>query len=504
MRQGASQPAPAAADLPAPADADAATPRPGPQGLSLHRQLLLWLLLPQLILWLAAGVATYRLAAGYASRAIDAGLLDATRALSRQLKPLDSGLLIDFPLAAQNVLEVDPSDRLLYTVSSPPGQFILGNNQVPPPPAMAAPRLNQPYFYDGLMQLSDQPQAPLQRVRVAALFLSYGAAGSPSQTMLVQVARSNTIREELARSILVDTLLPLSGLILLMSVIVWAGIRAGLSPLARLRREVEGRAPDDLAPIRLDAAPRELHSLARALNHLLEAVQANMAGQQRFIADAAHQLRTPLAGLKGQTEVALQSCQDPEMRARLERVLHSATRSAHLVGQLLTLARAEPESVVLQDRSRINLNQFAQELVAEQVPRALRAGIDLGIEDPATGAAAAVWVHVNAFLLREALLNLIDNASRYAGRGAEVTLSVRREANWARLDVVDNGPGIALADQARVFERFVRANEEGDGCGLGLSIVKEIVERHGGRVTLESLSPRGLRVVVRLPLAPDA
>ena len=469
----------------------------------MHRQLLLWLLLPQLVLWLAAGVATYRLAAGYANRAIDAGLLDATRALSRQLKPLDAGLLIDFPRAAQNVLEVDPSDRLLYTVSSPPGQFILGNNRVPPPPAMAmaAPRLNQPYFYDGLMQLSEQPQAPLQRVRVAALFLQYGMAGSPSQTMLVQVARNSTSREELAQSILVDTLLPLSGLILLMTLIVWAGIRAGLSPLARLRREVEGRSSNDLAPIRLDVAPRELHSLALALNQLLAAVQANMAGQQRFIADAAHQLRTPLAGLKGQTEVALQSCQEPEMRARLERVHHSATRSAHLVSQLLTLARAEPESVVLQDRSRIDLNQFAQDLVAEQVPRALRAGVDLGIDDVA-GGDAPVWVHVNTFLLREALLNLIDNASCYAGPGAEVTLCVGREAEMARLDVVDNGPGIAAADHQRVFERFVRATDEGDGCGLGLSIVKEIIERHGGQVRLETLVPHGLRVVLRLPLSP--
>ena len=479
-----------------------ALPRFGSQGLSLHRQLLLWLVLPQVVLWLAGGVATYLLAAGYANRAIDASLLQASRALSRQLKPLGIGLLIDFPRAAQNVLEADPKDRLLYTVSTPPGQFILGNNRVPAPPAITDPRLNEPYFYDGLMHLSENPQAPPQRVRVAALFLSFGEDSGPHQTMLVQVARSNTIREELTRNILFDMLIPLSGLILLMTMIVWTGIRAGLRPLARLRREVEGRAPNDLAPIRLEAAPREMRSLALALNELLAAVQANVTGQKRFIADAAHQLRTPLAGLKSQTEVALQSSQDPDMRARLERVHRSATRGAHLVSQLLTLARAEPESAVVQDRSHFNLSQFAQELVAEEVPRALRAGVDLGIELEAWGDDRPALVHANAFLLREALLNLLDNEYHYAGHGAEVTLCVGREAGMARLDVVDNGPGIASADLARVFERFVRATDDGDGCGLGLSIVKEIIERHGGQVTLETVVPQGLRVMLRLPLSP--
>lgn len=477
-------------------------PRYGSQVPSLHRQLLLWLVVPQLVLWIAGGVATYRLAAGYANRAIDASLLQASRALSRQLKPLENGLLIDFPRAAQNILEVDPKDRLLYTVSTPPGQFILGNNRVPAPPTISEPRLNEPYFYDGLMNLSENPQAPPQRVRVAALFLSYGEESGPQQTMLVQVARSNTVREELTHSILVDTLLPLSGLILLMTMIVWTGIRAGLRPLTRLRREVEGRAPHDLAPIRLAAAPSEVHSLARALNELLTAVQSSLAGQKRFIADAAHQLRTPLAGLKSQTEIALQSSRDSDMRARLELVHRSATRSAHLVNQLLTLARAEPESAAAQDRSLIDLNQFAQELVAEQVPRALRSGVDLGIELASGDGDKPVPVHANSFLLREALLNLIDNASHYAGPGAEVTLRVGREADMARLDVIDNGPGIAPADLERVFGRFVRATDDSDGCGLGLSIVKEIIERHGGQVTLETLVPHGLRVILRLPLAP--
>jgi two-component system sensor histidine kinase TctE len=474
----------------------------GTGGLSLQRQLLLWLLLPQLVLWIAGGFATYRLAAGYANRAIDDSLSQATRALARQIKPMESGLLIDFPRAAQDVLEADPDDRLYYMVSTPPGQFILGSRTLPPPPALKQPRLNVPYFYDGRMaDDTASPPRPPQPVRVAALYLSYGSEDAPRQLLLVQVARSSANREELARSILVDTLLPLSGLIVLMTMIVWAGIRAGLAPLARLRGEVESRAPTDLAPLHIEQAPRELQSLARALNELLGAARRNVAAQKRFIGDAAHQLRTPLAGLKSQTELALQGNTEPALRARLERVHQSATRSAHLVNQLLTLARAEPESALVQDRSAFDLRQLARELTAELVPRALRAGVDLGL-DPALDddAAAAVPVRANALLLREVLSNLIDNAIRYAGRGAEVTVRVRREAAQAVAEVEDNGPGIPAAERERVFERFVRGTNTGDGCGLGLAIVKEIVERHAGQVQLLDGATGGLRVVVRLPL----
>jgi two-component system sensor histidine kinase TctE len=404
---------------------------PGQAGVSLARQLLLWVLLPQLVLWMAGGVATYRFAAGYANQAIDASLLQASRSLARQLKPVGNGLLIDFPRAAQDVLEADPSDRQLYMVSSPPGQFILGNQSLPPPPALSGPegqrqpQLNTPYFYDGTMPEHDQPtrHAPAgQPLRLVALYLSFGEDGAAPQTMLVQVARSSANREELAQRILVDMLLPMSCLVLLMTVIVWLGIRAGLSPLARLRQQVEGRAPTDLAPLQLASAPRELWSLATAINTLLAAVQNTVATQKRFIGDAAHQLRTPLAGLKSQTEIALQSTTDPELRARLQRVHDSATRSAHLVNQLLTLARAEPESVMAQDRQRFDLHRMAQTLTAEWVPRALKAHIDLGMDELTT---QAVWVHANELLIREALTNLIDNALHYAGAGSQVTVRVQ-------------------------------------------------------------------------------
>jgi len=229
-------------------------------------------------------------------------------------------------------------------------------------------------------------------------------------------------------------------------------------------------------------------------------VQRNVGAQKRFISDAAHQLRTPLAGLKSQTELALGANVDPELRPRLQRVHESAVRSAHLVNQLLSLARAEPESALAQHAARLDLREMARELTAEWVPKALHAGVDLGLHD-AGDDAPPVAVHGHPLLIREALQNLIDNAIRYAGAGSEVTVSVWRDGATAVMQVADTGPGIPPDLHRAVFERFVRATHEGSGCGLGLAIVRSIAERHGGTASLSGQSPHGLQVRISLPLA---
>lgn len=457
---------------------------------SLHRQLLLWLLLPQLVLWLAAAAVTYHLAERYARGGIDASLLQATRALARQVKPIGSGLLVDFPRAAQAIIEADPEDRVYYMVSAPPGKFLLGNRALPAPPPRGGRDADMTHFYDAALDGSG--------MRVAALYVPIGMPDS-GELMLVQVARSQTSRNELARHILNDTVLPLSALIVLMTMIVWAGIRVGLAPLSRLRDQVENRAPDDLTPLALDAAPREVRSLAAAVNQLLEAVRENVSAQRRFISNAAHQLRTPLAGLKSQAELALDLNTDPAVAERLRRVRESAVRAAHLINQLLTLARAEPESAEALPRNRVDLRQLVADVAAEQVPRAMLAGIDLGVADM-DDAWPQVTVWCSEVLLREAVLNLVDNAIRYAGRGAEVTLSVHTAAGMAVLEVADNGPGLAADQHDAVFGRFYRATHEGAGCGLGLAIVREIALRHGGRAHARPLQPHGLSIRLELPL----
>ena len=468
-----------------------------PGSRSLERHLLLWLLLPQLVLWFAAAVVTYTLAARYAIQAIDASLYTASKSLARQVKPIGNGLFIDFPRAAQDIIEADPDDRVSYMVSTPPGQFILGNRKLPAPPStLPRPPLGQPIFYDGAMEDGSRTVP----IRVAAVYLNYGETDTP-QSMLVQVARSRFGIEQLVGRILVDTALPLSALVLLMSMIVWAGIRAGLAPLTRMRNLVQDRGPDDLAPLELEEAPQEVRALAHAVNTLLGEVHRSVSSQRRFISDAAHQLRTPLAGLKSQTELAMAETESAALRTRLQRVHESATRSAHLVNQLLTLARAEPESAAAQGRSRVELRRLAAEVCAEAVPRARQAGIDLGFDAEGEG---DVEVLGHPLLLREAIANVVDNALRYAGRGREVTVRVRQAGREAVAEVEDNGPGIPPPERERVFERFARATHEGDGAGLGLAIVKEIVGRHAGRVTLESAVPQGLRVRIGLPLAPTS
>jgi two-component system sensor histidine kinase TctE len=461
---------------------------------SLRRQLLLWLLLPQLVLWVVAAAINYQVSLRHASQAIDDSLALASRALARQIKPLGQGLLIDFPLAAQAILQADPQDPFYYMASTPPGDFILGYREMPARPSGTGQAVGETVFYDAEIQL-DKVAVP---VRVAALLLMHGERGKVGQPMLVQVARSSTNHRALARRILIDTVLPLSALIAMMSLIVGAGVKAGLAPLARLRALVEGRKPTDLAPLRLDEAPLEVRSLAGAINDLLAAVQGNLVAQRRFLNDAAHQLRTPLAGLKSQTEVALAEAADPVQKARLQRVHDSANRAAHLVAQLLALARADPEAASAIARAPLDLRALAREVTSEWVPRALHAGIDLGFDESNQRPCV---VEGAALLLREAMSNVIDNAIRYAGSGAEVTVSVAADGAQAIFEVTDNGPGIPAGFRATVFDRFVRATDQGSGCGLGLAIVREVAQRHGGSAGLVERGTAGTTVQVRLPIS---
>lgn len=462
-----------------------------------------WLLVPLFVLWAAAAYFTYDLAGRYANEAVDASLLRASRALARQVRPTATGLFVDFPRSAQEIMEADPADRVLYSVSAPPGLFLFGNPNLPLPPNLE-PRVGVPYVYDAVYRDPAKRDVRYagEPVRVVALYLDFGGEGAQFGTMLVQVARSRANWGELARRILLDTVLPLSGLVLLMTVVVWIGVRAGLQPLAALQRQVEGRAANDLAAIELASAPPEVRALARAINVLLAEVQHSVAAQKRFIGDAAHQLRTPLAGLKSQTELALAETQDPALVARLRRVHESATRSAHLVSQLLMLARAEPESALAMDHVPVDLQRLAREVTAELVPRALAAGVDLGVDD-ATASQPVPPVRGIALLLREVLVNLIDNAIRYAGRKSSVTVRVRAVGAQVCVEVEDDGPGLLEPDRERVFERFVRATPDGTGCGLGLAIVREIVERHAGQVVLLPVQPHGVLARVSLPAAPS-
>jgi two-component system sensor histidine kinase TctE len=460
-------------------------------GLSLRRQLLLWLLLPQLVLWAGGGALAYRMALMYAEKGIDQSLTQSVRALARQVKPIGSGLLIDFPKSAQDVLEQDPQDRLSYTVSSPPGQFLLGNAQLPPPPPASEGT--------GAQGVTDTPQlyrAELdgRPMRIVSLELAYGLTDAP-QRLRVQVGKSLAVQQRIATELVADLLAPLLALGALLSALVHAGIRRGLAPLTRLTAQLENRSVNALTPIEVQQAPSEVHALVMAVNALLAEVARSVGQEKRFLNDAAHQLRTPLAGLISQVELAQRDASDAGLADRLAKVRTGAERSAHLVHQLLTLARSEAPL-----RSQpLDLAALGQDVAREWTPRALAAGMDLGYEGLPTLA-----VQGDGLQLREALNNLLDNALRYTPRGSRITLRVNQDVQLqqAVLTVEDDGPGLSEADWPHVFQRFWRGSALPGGCGLGLAIVREMARRHGGDAQVTAALPRGLAVSIHLPLAP--
>lgn len=447
--------------------------------LSLRRQLLIWLLLPQLILWLGGGALTYRIALNYAEKGLDQSLSQAVKSLARQVKPLGSGLLVDFPKAAQAIIEEDPDDRVSYMVSSPPGKFLIGNQAFSDGPLTI--NTEMPVFYR--IEIGKKP------MRAVALDVSYGDADQP-QVLRVQLAKSYVARERIAEELIADLLAPLLVLGLVLSFLVYAGIKRGMTPLTRLERQLQERSSADLTPLELTSAPKEVHSLVTAINLLLQAIQRSVKQEKRFINDAAHQLRTPLAGLINQTDLAMNEHDAELLKARLHKVHSGALRSAHLVNQLLALARSGSEVQM----SRLDLAHLAKETARELSPRAVSLKVDLGYEGE-----AHAWVMGSALLLREAISNLIDNALRYgiapdAQITPTITVRVHVSNGQVTLIVEDNGPGLNVVQHEQAFDRFWRGSDLPGGCGLGLSIVQEISKRHGGEADLGQAGTQGLSV----------
>lgn len=452
--------------------------------LSLRRQLLVWLLLPQLVLWIGGGALTYRIALNYAEKGLDQSLSQSVRSLARQVKPLGSGLLVDFPKAAQAMIEEDPNDRVSYMVSSPPGKFLIGNYQFVEQPATKL--LNQPIFYQ--IEIDKKP------MRAVALDIAYGEVDNP-QRLRVQLAKSYVARERIAQELIADLFAPLLALAVLLSALVYAGIKRGMLPLTNLEKKLQDKSISDLTPLELTTAPREVHALVTAINRLLSSVRRNMKQEKRFINDAAHQLRTPLAGLINQTDLALNESDSALIKARLHKVHAGAQRSAHLVNQLLALARSGSEVPM----AEVDLAQLTKEVARELSPRAIHLNVDFGYEGDENA-----WIHGSAVLLREAIHNLLDNALRYGvdkqtSSSSTITVRVREQLNEVVLSVEDNGLGLSEVQHQQLFERFWRASELPGGCGLGLSIVREIARRHGGDAIATPMTPHGLRVILTLP-----
>lgn len=450
---------------------------------SVRFRLLVWLLLPLAAVLLLGALVAYLVALSVASRAFDAGLLNSASALAKRVQEEGGQIVLDLPPQAQQVLQTDRYDRILFQVRGPGERIVAGNPDLLPPPAR--PTESAPVFYDS--------HVGGEQVRVVALRVPGGLDGH-----VVQVAETRIKRESMTRHVLLSMMVPLAALAVISVGLVWLSLGRGLAPLHRLRTEIAARSRRDLRPIPSQQAPAEVRLVVESLNSLLEQLRDALTAQRRFVADAAHQLRTPLAALQTQLELALQESDAERRQHALEQLQAATRRTARLAHQLLSLARAEPSAGRPESFQLLKLNELVREYADSWVNRALACGLDLGFElEPAAMAADGI-------LVRELLGNLVDNAIRYTPAPGRITVRTRTASEASVvLEVENTGATIPESERERVFERFYRLQgSTGDGCGLGLAIVREIANVHGARVSLAApASGSGTLVTVRFPRA---
>jgi two-component system sensor histidine kinase TctE len=441
---------------------------------SLRHTLLKWLLIPLLSLLVLSGIAAYGIALNFARDAFDRALYESAYDVAQLIQKSIQDGKPPFPLphTASDLILADKYDDIYYNILDERKTVLSGEPHLAPP--LFPPGKNtgkEELFYDAVMD-----GKPI-RVASISFFLHYA---DHDQRIHIQVAETLNKRRQLAKQILTGLILPQLLLILLATGVVWFAVGRGLRPLSRLEASVAERSHLDLSPVQAPDAPAEAQPLVNAINALLQRLQLILSAQNRFIADAAHQLRTPLAGLKAQIALALRQQSLEDVRHSLDQLQIGAERLTHLVNQLLSVARNEPGADRSLALASIDLNTLAQGTTGEWIADAVKRNIDLGFE----GAGHSVMVNGDAMRLNELLKNLLDNALRYTPSGGTVTVRVTAEP---ALEVEDNGPGIPKEERERVFERFYRLLGNGaDGSGLGLAIVKEIAQSHGASASVKA------------------
>ena len=500
---------------------------------SLFGEILDWMLAPLLLLWPMSVVLTWLVAQGIANKPYDRELGEMVRVLAKEVSvqagPRAPQAVFKLPVAASEILRTDEADDIYYQVLGLRGELLSGDSTLPvPTDEDRAPPGEVRYRDDTLNN---------ENVRVAYLWVNVQdrlpGAGNATATPgpdapLVQVAETLGKRSRLATEIIKGVILPQFVILPLAVLLVWLALARGIAPLNELQQRIRKRESGDLSPIDERQAPEEVSPLVRAINDLLARLDQSMSAQKHFLADAAHQLKTPLAGLRTQAELAQRQIDagqhDPQaLKKTLQQIARSSQSAAHMVNQLLAMARAENQEHAA-NQQPVNLARLATETVRDFVPRAIEKRIDLGYEGPSEAAAArhsqGPIVIGHALLLRELIRNLVDNALQYTPAGGTVTVRVIDDpfGQVVVLQVEDSGPGIAVAERDKVFQPFYRSlGTNVDGSGLGLAIVREIAQQHRAEVTLEDANLRrrsgpadhaeappgpGARFTLRLPAAP--
>ncbi|MBV6324046.1 sensor histidine kinase [Duganella violaceipulchra] len=441
---------------------------------SLFGEILDWMLAPLLLLWPMSIAITYLVAKSIANQPFDHALEDSVTVLAQQVRAVDGKVIKGLSGPARDILRADDVDNVYFQIQGPRGEHVDGDRDLPPP----------------VIDEDDKPRGSVRfrndtmhgtPVRVAYAYVRLERNSGDEQLALVQVAETLEKRGQLANAIIKGVILPQFIILPIVLALVWFALSRGLSPLAQLQERIRARSSDDLSPIASNQVPEEISPLVNSLNDMLARLSLSIEMQKRFIADAAHQMRTPLAGMRMQSELALRQTDSGEIHRSLEQLAKSSEAATRLVNQLLALARAENQPQAGTAMLPLELSELARGVVQDWVQASFAQRIDLGYEAPTE----PVQIVGNPTMLRELLSNLIDNALRYTPAGGSVTVRVRRDEEHGYLEVEDTGPGIAQAERARVFERFYRIlGNKAEGSGLGLAIVREIAQQHGAEVDI--------------------
>lgn len=439
------------------------------------------MLAPLLILWPMSIGVTYLVAKSIANDPFDHILDDKITVLAQEVAAQSlQGDAVWLEDDLIDTVSADGQDKLRLQIQGKEGDFVLGNAKTLPVPKMKRDEIGVIQFRDLVVNGED--------FRVGHLWMELPIL-SENRFVLVQMGETLNKRELLANEIIKGVILPQFVILPLAVLLVWFGLSRGIAPLNVLLEKIQHRQPDDLSALQSKDTPEELLPVINALNEQLERLQNTVQTQKRFIADAAHQLKTPLAALRMQVEILGTEVDEASRVRSLHRLKVGTERSTRLVNQLLALARTEAPSIMRMEQ--LDLGRIARLVTEDFVPEALNKGIDLGIELPDH----AVFVSGHQLMLSEMVKNLIENALRYTPAGGTVTVrvddSAQREATV--LEVEDDGPGIPKAERKLVFDRFYRVLGTGeDGSGLGLAIVQETAQQHDATVTIDN-NPRAQR-----------
>lgn len=456
--------------------------------LSLRVRLLMWLMLPLSLYIGASGWLAYRSAHDTAELVQDRALLTSAQVIAGQIAWVDGALRASVPPSALELFASPEHDRVFYQVITEGGQLLAGPPDFPHPPLFPA---TVPAY--STITFNDEP------LRVISFVRTMYDSGKPYRVAVV-VAETMYAHDRMLAELWEPSLHRQIAMAALAALLVLIGLTVELHPLIRLKDEVAGRSPQELVPIRAGQLQTELRPIVDAINLCIQRLSAQAQQQRRFVADAAHQLRTPLTLLDTQLQFAAQLDDRVQLADVLTAMQTSSRGLADLTNKLLLLSQAEAADTPAFSRSRVDLVAVAAGVLEELVALAQRRNIDLGFES----AHEHAWVTGNGELFHAMVMNLVDNAIRYIHEGGRVTVAIDSADNVAQLSVIDNGPGIHAEARQRVFERFYRNAPPGQpGTGLGLAIVKEIVAASHGTVTLAPGDDgRGLIVTVSLPLAP--